>query len=168
MADVSVHVFGTSRGYASCQRDTPRPIPRANINRVARLRRIFSGRHARRGGNVEPRAARFSESCRDLAIILRGSNLFIYLFLKIARCPAVPSDLNTSRYVPPPLFCNCASSCRAKSGLSRYRRATKSRGDTVIAGYIRERPRAVYRERIVTVHNFPWIGTRGDRRVITA
>lgn len=102
MADVSVHVFGTSRGYASCQRDTPRPIPRANINRVARLRRIFSGRHARRGGNVEPRAARFSESCRDLAIILRGSNLFIYLFLKIARCPAVPSDLNTSRYVPPP------------------------------------------------------------------
>jgi len=57
---------------------------------------------------------------------------------------------------------------RAKSGLSKNRRATKSRGDTGIAGCIRGRPRTGYRERIVTVHNFPRIGALGDRRVITA
>lgn len=47
---------------------------------------------------------------------------------------------------------------RAKSGLSKDRRATKSRGDAGIAGCIRGRPRAGYRGRIVTVHNFPGIG----------
>ncbi|KYN20238.1 hypothetical protein ALC57_07142 [Trachymyrmex cornetzi] len=35
---------------------------------------------------------------------------------------------------------------------------------TGIAGCIRGRPRAGYRERIVTVHNFPRIGALGDRR----
>lgn len=63
-----------------------------------------------------------------------------------------------------------AAQGHAKSGLSKNRRARDeiSGRHRDVAGCIRGRPRASYRERIVTVHNFPGIGALGDRRVITA